>query len=284
MPLHALLMRAIGTAPWALALTGGLFVIGIALLLTFMSNTVGLFTAHNHLPALAFPVLLGLAPGGLLPGPAMTGLPFVLWAMWSAWAPGGRRGALMPLFDAGMLIGVAGMFHLPYLFTVVPIWASLSVMRPFQWREYMLPLLGALAVFFLAWGIVHLSPGMSWDPIGSLRTPPPPVWDMHWMHRLVLIAWVVCCAAATIWSAWSDYSRSVMQGKNMRAAFLAFGFTLVLLALFNLFLNDAFPAVLLAAPGAVLFSYPLLRSRSPGWAEAGLWGLLLLALWGRWVG
>lgn len=284
MPLYELLHARVGDGTGAIIL-GTLLVCGTAALLAFLCNGVGLFGTHNYLPALVFPVVLALWPGGLEPTPALAGMPFVVLAMWRCWSFTGRSSSLMALFDAGVLVGVAGCFHLPYFFVVVPIWASLSVMRPGQWREYVLPLVGTLMVLFLAWGAVRLWPVVTWDPVGSMIAQGHAEWPMHWMHRVVLITWVVFCAALALWWTGREYGKSVMVGKNIRAAFFALSLTLALMAAFDVFLlGDRTPAVLLAMPCAVLYSYALLPGRAGAWGSAGFWGLFILALWGRWLG
>ncbi|HEY0977259.1 MAG TPA: DUF6427 family protein [Flavobacteriales bacterium] len=285
MPLYRVCMHLLEGHPWALSITGALLVLGLAVLVNAATNGVDLFGTYHYLPALVFPGMLALLPYGLRPDPAIMGMPFVLWAMWNTWSTGSRSGGPAPYFDAGLLLGIAGMFYLPYLFVVVAVWACLSVMRPFQWREYLLPLLGALTILFLTWGSLYISGHTEWRPLLTIRADHPArPWSMHWMHRFVLMCWAVCCGAITALSFSGSYARSVMQGKNMRASFLAFSFTLALLAAFEYGLDGAVPPVLLAVPCAVLFSYPLSRAARIGWAEAGVWSLLLLAAWGRWMG
>ncbi len=284
MPLFVLVQDQVG-AGWGSVLLGGLLVCGVGALLAALSNGVGLTGTHNYLPALVLPVVLAQWPGGLHATPALMGMPFVLLAMWRSWAMPVRSSALMSLFDAGLLVGLAGCFHLPYFFVIVPIWAGLSVMRPVHWREYLLPLIGMFMVLFLVWGAFHLWPVLPWDPLGSMVTPPHIPWEMHWMHRVVLIAWVVLCGALALWWTAREYGRSVMLGKNIRAAFFALSLTLVLMAAFEVFLlGNRTPAVLLAMPCAVLYGYALLPGRAGGWGSAGFWGLFILALWGRWLG
>lgn len=285
MPLYGWADQLLTGTPWAGIVLGGLLVLGLAVLLNAVCNSTDLFGSYLYLPALVFPGLLALMPQGLRPDPAMLGMPFVLWGMWQVWSAGQRSTGLARYFDAGLLLGLATLIYLPYAFLVVAVWAALSVSRPFQWREYLLPLLGIMVMVFLAWGFGRLLGQPEWRPLLTIRahTPPEP-WTMHWMHRLVLIAWALCCGIASIYSFASSYGRSVMHGKNMRASFLAFSFTLALLAAFEYLLDGGIPPVLLAVPAAVLFSYPLARAKQIGWAEGAVWLLFLLAAWGRWMG
>lgn len=285
MPLYQLAGAWAGESIWGAALLAGVAVLITAVLLAVLCNRVGLFAGSNYLPALLLPVIMALFPGGLAPGPALLGMPFVLLAMVQVWSASGRSSALMPLVDAGILIALAGLFHLPYLLVLVPLWASLSVMRPLYWREYVLPVLGTGATWLIAWGLVKLWPVVQWDPFASIAAMPPATWQMHWMHRVVLLVWAALAGITLIWWTWADYGRSVMLGKNVRAAFYAFSFSLAVLAAFEVVvLGNEVRSVLLAVPLAVLLSNALVEGRSGSWGAVCFWGLVLLGLWGRWMG
>ena len=284
MPLARIFQGALAQ-PWSEILLSAALVIICCLLLADLSNRNALLGQRNYLPALYLPILLALWPGGLHVTPALLGMPFVLIAARAMLAPGGRGAALMPLFDAGMLLAVATLFNLSYGFLIVAVWASLSVMRPFQWREYVMPTLGFLVVLFLAWGLLRLWPVVAWDPIASLKAGAPRPWVRHWMHDLVLMVWAVFAGLVFMAHVYGDYSRSVMQAKNIRAAVFALSLSMVLMAGLEMFLlRDRVQAVMIAVPLALLGGHSLSGERTNGWGEAAFWGLLLLALWGRWIG
>lgn len=271
--------------PWAEGLVSGALVLCLCILLVDLADRTNYFGHRNYLPALWLPVLLALWPGGLKLTPALMGMPFVLLAMRNVLAVPVRSSARMALFDAGLLVGVATLFHLPFGFMVVPLWASLSVMRPFQWRDHLMPALGFAAMLFLAWGVLHLWPVLEWKPFPSMLAAPPQDWERHWMHDLVLRSWCVLAAVVFLAYSYGDYSRAVMQGKNIRAAIFALGLSLaVMAALEVVMLGNRVPAVMLATPLALFAARSVAGERGNGWGEAVFWGLLLLALWGRWVG
>ncbi len=286
MPLYTPIRELIGIAPFIALVLGVLLVFGLSHRLDSSANDAELFDRRNHMPALLFPVLLALMPNGMVPGPAFMGAWAILWALMRTWASMGRSNLLSRLFDAGLLMGIAGMFYLPYTFLIVVLWATLAVNRPFHWREYVLPLLGLGVVLFLGWGVCHFIDPAMWDPIGSMRAlvPAAPPLELHWMYRLLMMVVLGILLIATVFTFSAVYSRSVMRVKNMRASLLAFVFAMGLLALFAWWLDAHIPPVLVAMPAAVLLSFPFLQARRIGWAEAGLWALLALGLWGRWVG
>lgn len=286
MPLYAPFRWLMDLSPWAAMLLGMAMLLGLAHSLNRMANDSELFERRNHVPVLLLPLLLALLPFGLVPGPAFMGVWAVLLAMGRAWTAMGRKSILSALFDAGLLLGIAGGFYLPYTFLTVVLWATLAVTRPFSWREYLLPFIGMAVMLFLCWGAVHFIAPELWRPAASMQfdpaTPQPP--EAHWMYGVILLALLAVLAISVMFAFSTVYGRSVMREKNIRASFLAFAFAMGLLALFAWLLDRRVPPVLLAVPGALLLAYPLLQAKRTAWAEAAVWCLLLLGCWARWVG
>lgn len=286
MPLYRAFVGLCPPGSWTLHGLGLCLVIGVALQLNYTMNASELFARRNFLPALLLPLLLALFTRGSAPEPALVGMPFVLWAVRRLWASQSDHRVIGPLFDAGLLIGLASLCYLPYVFLVVVFWSSISVMRPFHWREYLMPLLGAGVVLGLTWSMAHLWHVWPWEPVSSFMKPlqaiqllPAP----HWFWRILLLLVALAFLVATVPVFAAGYARGIMREKNTRASFLAFSFAFGLLASFSWLLRETIPPVLIALPFAVLFSWPLLQAKRTAWAELGVLALLLLGLWARWA-
>lgn len=59
-------------------------------------------------------------------------------------------------FDASLLIGLASLFYFNFIFLLLFIWASLSVLRPFNWREWVYSVLGLCVPYFILVSIYYL--------------------------------------------------------------------------------------------------------------------------------
>lgn len=284
MPLAGLVQRVLGGAPWLSAAAGLLLVVVAQLQLVALINDLELMDRRNHLVAFFLPVALaGFGPQGLY-DPALLGLPFVLWSLRRAWGIANTGAALQPLFDAGLLAGLAALCYLPYAVVVVVIWASVSVIRPFAWREYVLPLLGCALLFYLAWGILRLSGSEPWLPLRTVMAVdahPALLWRGAAQRVYTLLFVLVLLIALAAFNA--SFARSVMRGKNLRSAFMALALAMVMLMALLQLLKGSFPAVLAALPAAVLVSYAFLQPRRGWLAESGALALLALALWLRWT-
>ena len=283
MPLYAVLVDLGAQARGVTAVMAMLFLMGIAAQLVFLANDAELFERRNHLVALLFPMLVGLGPGGPHLNAALAGMPFIIWALRRLWVPRSRVGDLGTLFDAGFLLGLASLFYLPYAFLLVVVWASNAVMRPFHWRDHVVPIVGSALAFFLCWGVLFVSGAGSWKPMATLvpaaRNAMP---SNGGFLRTLLYAVTLLFAAAAAAAFARSYRRSVMQGKNLRAALLAFTLACAVLIGFEMIMSRSFPSVLAAVPLSLLFAYPLLDAKRTWIAEVGVLALAALLLWTQW--
>jgi len=285
MPLARILAQLLVLAPWVHWLVGILFSLGCGLLLDTLASDAELFDRRNHLPALLFPIMMALAPQGMWVGPAFLGLPFVLWGFARTWSIQGRTTSLGPLFDAGLLIGLAALCYFPYIFLVVVVWASVAVMRPFQWRDYVVPFVGLLVPYYLAWGVSGIFDLPAMDPLRTMAgrgmstlQRPTTLWS-----ALVLLVFVPLMLKGLANYA-TLYMRSIVREKNVRSAFLAASLALAILFGFESLLNRTYPGALLAVPLAVIGSHAVLRPGRDWLSELAMWWLLAAALWMRWMG
>lgn len=286
MPLYQPLRWLLEAWPWAAPLLSLILIVGVGVSLTRMTNDNELHTRRNRFSLFLVPVCLALLPFGLYPGPVLAGSWAAIEGVHLALRTTANQRVGAALFDAGLLVGVASLFYLPYAFLTVVIWATLAVTRPFNLREQLLSPIATAAMLLLGWGVVHFVAADLWDPIASLHFPATldaPV-EAHWLHRVILIAAATVFAVAIAIAFASVYSHSVMREKNLRASALSFCFAMALLALFAWWLDQRIPPALLAIPASLLITYPLLQARKRLWPEAALWSLFLLALWARWFG
>lgn len=62
-----------------------------------------------------------------------------------------REKAVSSLYDLGLIVAVGSLIYNPFIGNLLVVWIALLLFRPFQWREWLAPLLGALTVYFLLW-------------------------------------------------------------------------------------------------------------------------------------
>ena len=279
MPLAGLLNDLFLAAPWTYGALVMLAIMVLAVQLAVFMNETELVDRRNHLPALLFPLLLATAaPPGTF-GPALFGMPFLLWGIRRAWSISNTGPALAALFDAGLLVGFAAMFFIPYAFLLVVVWASISVVRPFQWREYIVPVLGLVLMFYLAWGFLTLNGMHEWRPLRTVSVPDGLLRKPESVYRWTLIALLVPITLVAVLRFAEHYGRGVVREQNLRSAFIAFGITLGIICGFMQLINSRYPAVLEVVPLSMLFTFAFIGTRRAWLGETAVVALLAMALW-----
>ncbi len=285
MPLYEL----IGSVVKGSALVQGSFSILVIMLigvqLTILVNDAELMERRTHLPALLFPLLLA-AFGPMAPlDPALAGMPFVIPALQRAWTMSNTGKVMGALFDAGMLLGIAALFYLPYAFLVVVIWASISVIRPFQLREYIVPAVGAATLFYICWGVITLVGSGEWHPLLTIvhaHVNDPVIGSVPASQRILLYMVLGGMLPVGILSYARSYQRGIMRLKNIRSSFLAFTAALIILIAFVWFLTGRVPPVMVAVPLTVFSAHALQGTKQAWLGESAVFSLLILALWAQW--
>ena len=284
MPAYATFAAAFSSWAWTGPATGMLVTLLLAYQLDRLANDRELFVRPNHLPALLLPLLLAAGPLRPAPDAALLGMPAVLHALRLTWGPQGNTRALGRLFDAGCLVGLAALFHFPYAFMVVVVWASSAVMRPYAWRDYLMPLFGLALVLVLAWGAGLLLHGGGWAPMTTLSWRPSGPLQGHVLRDLLAPVLLGLLLLSSLPALARVYQRSIMRVKNVHAAFMAFLFACALLLGFSRVLGHPLPAVLAACPLAVLFTHPLQAARHLWHLEVVVAALAYAAVVGPWWG
>ncbi|HRH38180.1 MAG TPA: hypothetical protein PK760_07540 [Flavobacteriales bacterium] len=285
MPLAALVQHLVGGSAWLNGALGFLLLALISVQMAAMSNALDLMERRNHLVAFLFPTLMACTSGGTILEPALLGMPMVLIAFRRTWSLDNTAPAFSALFDSGFWLGLAALCYLPYAALLVVVWASTSLIRPFVWREYVLPVLGSALVFYLSWSVLYLLDRTPWYPLHTVGS-----FDMSAGLALaggnlrltadILVAIVLILGLRAFGN---SYSRSVIRVRNLRAAFLTFSVVLLMLLLVMTRVNGAAPPVLVCVPLAVVCAHGWLAPKRPWLADALALGLLGLALCIRWL-
>ncbi|HQV51176.1 MAG: hypothetical protein IPF95_05555 [Flavobacteriales bacterium] len=283
MPFHQAMLVLVNETSWIRGTAGMVVIILVAIQLTALVNNSELMLRRNHLPALFFPLLLAAFGDPVPIGPALFGMPFLLFALQRTWSITNMGSALGPLFDAGLLIGIASLFYLPYAFMVVVVWASVSVIRPFFWRDHLVPFLGVAVVLYLAWGILKLMGVEHWRPLYTIMdrntlSTHEVVRSQRVLFYFLLAAFIGTGALAFA----KGYGSGVMREKNLRSSFLAYCAATIVLSGLLWMLSKRFPPVIVAVPLAILCGYAVNTNKRAWVGELGVLALGALAVWGMW--
>lgn len=281
MPLYGWLLGVLGTAPMAPGILALLLITSISVQISLLADRAEILGRTLHLPALLFPLLLAALSTQEAFGPALVGMPLVIAAMRSAWSVANPGSVLGNLFNAGLLMGLAAAFHLPYAFLLVAIWIAVSLIRPFQWREYVVPTLAMATVFYLTWAMLKLQGATPWHPLYTLLGGPQPAGGGGSQQVLtLLLVGMLSLAALPLYL--STFQRGIMRQKNLRASFMGFAAVIAVLVGAAYLMRGHIPAELPAVPLSVFCSFALMGTRRAWLGEVAVLALLLLAIWAKW--
>lgn len=152
MPLFEFFAGLCGGIAWVSTLVGLLLVVGQAFLLNFIVNENEVLEKQNYLPALFYIVFMSNNEAMLTLHPLLFGNLFILLALHRLLSSYRQDKAFAQSFDAGFLISIATLFYFPFVVFLPLLGVALILMRPFNWREWLISFFGALLpyVFILS--------------------------------------------------------------------------------------------------------------------------------------
>lgn len=143
MPFYELMAGIFVNIPWLSTLIGLSLVIGEAFLLNFIVNENEVLEKQNYLPALFYIVFMSNNDAMLTLHPLLFGNLFILFALHKLLSSYRKDNAFSQAFDAGFLISIATLFYFPFVVFLPLLGVGLIIMRPFNWREWLISFFGA---------------------------------------------------------------------------------------------------------------------------------------------
>ncbi len=133
-------------------LAGMLFVLAGGLILNRTINRNEFFKKNTFLPSFFYVVLMSLYSDTTMLHPIAVSNLFIIMAFQRLANIHSQVSCKSEMFDAGFYITIASMFYLPSILYFPMIWMVWFVFRPFQVKEFLLPLLAVLvvAIYYLS--------------------------------------------------------------------------------------------------------------------------------------
>ena len=147
MPLYQLCCGWLTDDPLMASITGAVLVLGGGYLLNFLSNDHEVLPRPSYLSAICYVVLMSCAPPQLTLHPLVFANIFLMLAVHKLMNTYRRDNAFAQVFDAGFFIALGALFYFPSVVLFPVIWVGLGVMRAFNWREWVITLIGLMVPF-----------------------------------------------------------------------------------------------------------------------------------------
>ena len=141
----------------AILLIGGLLaVFAQAALINSISNKAAFYTKETYLPGVIYTIGICYDPRSFFLSSEHIFFLIFLFAIRMLINIHREQAAIETTYLFGLFIAIASLVHLPGLLILPVAWIFLVIIRPFQWREYLAPLLGIITVsaFAMSWYFV----------------------------------------------------------------------------------------------------------------------------------
>ncbi|MDA9554689.1 DUF6427 family protein [Pelobium sp.] len=119
-----------------------------ALFFNKIVNDLNIIGKASFLPALFYVVAGSIFTPFLYLSPPLICNFFLLFIIYKIMAEYKGGDAIGPMFDLGLIVAIGTLFYFPFVLFLLFLWASLVVLRPFNWREWVGVLMGYLTVVF----------------------------------------------------------------------------------------------------------------------------------------
>lgn len=227
-----------------------------ALYFNYLVSYYRIMSRSSYLPAFSFILISSLFVEFMLLTSALIANTFLLFAMARIFAWYKKDKATGAVFDTSFLIAIASLFFFPYIVFFVFVIASLTVLRPFNLREYIISIIGlVLPYYFLGvyfFWINQLPEFLNSLVISELR------FNAQVMERSTRILTVgIPMLAVIAWTALyiqANLFRMVVQVRNYLIVFAWF-FVAGILSLLVQFKGELFHFVWLTMPAGLAFAF-----------------------------
>lgn len=146
MPLYELFVSVVGGSGKLALIIGVLLVVAEGLLLNRIIDTHKILPERNNLVAFFYILFSSIHTSFLYANPVLLANLFIILALGQLLTIYNQKSVLKEVFNASVLISIASLFYFPSILMILLIWATFIIIRPLEWRNYILSLLGPLLV------------------------------------------------------------------------------------------------------------------------------------------
>ncbi|MBU0695586.1 MAG: beta-carotene 15,15'-monooxygenase [Bacteroidetes bacterium] len=126
----------------------GLIVFSQALLFNRIINNLNVLGKSSFIPALFYIICSSVFSPFLLLSPPLICNYFILFIIHKILQAYKESVSISTLFDLGLVVAIGTIFYFPFVLFLVLLWASLIILKPFNWREWIGALIGYLTIVF----------------------------------------------------------------------------------------------------------------------------------------
>lgn len=146
MPLYELFVSVVGGSGKVSLIIGVVLVISEGFLLNKIIDTHKILPERNNLVAFFYILFSSIHPSFLYANPVLLANLFIILAFGQLLTVYNQKSVLQEVFNASVLISIASLFYFPSILIILLIWATFIIIRPLEWRNYLVSLFGPILV------------------------------------------------------------------------------------------------------------------------------------------
>jgi len=255
----------------------GLIIFIQAILFNRVVNNHALLSKPGYLPALLYITSASLFMPFQVLSPTLICNFLLIWIMDKFLKIGKSAGAIMVMFDCGMIIAVGTLMYFPFIVMLAMLWFTLLLYRSFDWREWISGLVGFLTIFFFVAVYYYWNDSISmfykiWLPLGNKF---PSVFKINYNDYLVLVPVLIMIILATLQLRENFFRSFISTRKAFQMLFFMF-----IISIVSFYTKPDFRLyhfLLCVPPGAVLLAYYFSNAKKR-WFYESLFLILVFAI------
>lgn len=253
------------------------FTLAQALFLNTIANSHGLLGKPNYLPSLMFVTLASLLLPFLVLSPIIICNFISVWLIQKLLLLYRSTDVKGVMFDMGLIVALGSLIYFPFIAMLALLWVSLFIFRPFNWREWTIPLIGFTTVYFLLGVTYFLLDRLDefyavWVPFSQ---PLATSIDVE-LHDMIVLLPVVAILVLFMTVLKRLFSKNVVHVRKT----IKMLFYMILIVLASFFLNSELDVnhFLLCVPPIAIYAAYYFTLAEKRWFYESVFALLVLAI------
>jgi hypothetical protein len=235
MPLYTLAISMVkGWPSWLIAVFCALLISSQCLHLNWILNKYEVLYKSSYLPALIFFLFSAFLPQFVIFHPMLFVNSIMLFVLERILRLYKNDSPLSLDFDSCLLIGIASLFYFPALIFSVLFFISLTILKPFSWRDWIVGAMGLVLPYFFLFVIYFMNGNLTMLLNTLISTP---ISDRIEVKNLVPTGYSVtvgiisCLLIVTLWKLRNNFYKNDIKTRNYQQVIIIFIVTALACAL-----------------------------------------------------
>ncbi len=244
-------------------------------------NNNEIFDRTTYLPALLYVLCMSVFPDMQVLSPITFSNLFWALAFWRLFRIFRQVPSKQEAFDASVFLLLGGLFYFPSIVMFPIVWIALAVLRPFVWREWLMPLLAAslVLIYWVVYILYADNPYLAEQyynfHIGQYQLY---LLEFHWSYYIAFGALAISVNLSGMQISRQLKSSSMRFRKITTFFMFIISFSIILLVLERLVLKNQVYSIVSAGPLSLLLTFYFYGAKRKLLSGALFYSILLVLI------